>query len=756
MMKVKFFILLLVVFFARADEDILESTSLPEYSDLPTLSNGHVGYVIYSDAILMNGVYNGERGQSHRARIPNWSNVVTNLSCDDDCLYRLHLKQGYFEAIYNKNGYKLTQHMYPHRYYNRAIINRFVLERTNGSSSYSINLRVDPLNETSIDLDLKYTKYDRAEGIDFTTRCYQTNVKENSTYQSAFKPVCIAHTDAPISLTISTTQGTAEYTHITVVGPTETEIRKELIDILQKEISYQSLFTKHASQWENDMNKYGISVENNTEVNQVIRSSLFYLISNLPSSSTNQKNGIFYGLSPSGIGKGGILYAEYQGHSFWDTEMWMYPPILMFNPKWSEELLYYRYHVRNAAADNALYTGYKGYRFPWESAYTGWEVTPDCCPEVVEYQHHIISDIAFAFRSHLAATRDLTWWKKYGCDIAWNTAKFWESRVKFNETTKFYDIRNVMGPDEDHHDIDNNVYTNVNAAINLYFGDFAGCACREVLGISSENEYKNFSMIAKSLTLLYDKEADFHPQFEGYNGEEIKQADVVLLGYPLQFPMNAETKRNDLLYYDNKTRSTGPAMTWGVHTIGFLDIKDETLAAKFFERSYTVYTHKPFNVWSENQPGTPGAGNFITGAGGFLQSVINGYAGIRLHFDYLSITNFYTPVNSSALVLNGITYLYNRFSIRIENGRASIEFLEVSNEHPIKVTLKPTNAVYDPNVGTKILFTNDQEIIMEPKTDVFESCVLKETKLGIEAGAGILNVGLTLIASLILLINFVN
>lgn len=93
-----------------------------------------------------------------------------------------------------------------------------------------------------------------------------------------------------------------------------------------------------------------------------------------------------------------------------------------------------------------------------------------------------------------------------------------------------------MGPDEDHHNIDNNVYTNVIAAINLYFGDYAGCTCKEVLGISN-GDYEKFAKIAKSLTLLYDEENDLHPQYEGYAGDMIKQADAVLLGFPLQYPM---------------------------------------------------------------------------------------------------------------------------------------------------------------------------------------------------------------------------
>lgn len=95
-----------------------------------------------------------------------------------------------------------------------------------------------------------------------------------------------------------------------------------------------------------------------------------------------------------------------------------------------------------------------------------------------------------------------------------------------------------MGPDEDHSNIDNNVFTNVNAAINLYFGDFAGCVCKDVLGIS-DADYENFAMVAKSLMLLYDAEKDYHPQYEGYDGADIKQADAVLLGFPLQFPMDA-------------------------------------------------------------------------------------------------------------------------------------------------------------------------------------------------------------------------
>ena len=60
---------------------------------------------------------------------------------------------------------------------------------------------------------------------------------------------------------------------------------------------------------------------------------------------------------------------------------------------------------------------------------------------------------------------------------------------------------------------------------------------------------------AKALTYLYDARLDYHPEYEGYvNTTVIKQADVVLLGFPLLYPMNASTRRNDLLTYEQVTR----------------------------------------------------------------------------------------------------------------------------------------------------------------------------------------------------------
>lgn len=165
----------------------------------------------------------------------------------------------------------------------------------------------------------------------------------------------------------------------------------------------------------------------------------------------------------------------------------------------------------------------------------------------------------------------------------------------------------------------------------------------------------NWSKIANKIRLLHDAKLDYNPQYEGYNlSIPIKQADVALLGYPLQYAnINARTRRNNLKFYENVTRKNGPAMTWSMHAIGHLDI-DELPTEEFFNRTFASYIRKPFYVWNEYVDGvTDGASNFITGAGGFLQLIMYGYAGIRINADSLTIERSTLPPRTSKLKLNG-------------------------------------------------------------------------------------------------------
>lgn len=92
---------------------------------------------------------------------------------------------------------------------------------------------------------------------------------------------------------------------------------------------------------------------------------------------------------------------------------------------------------------------------------------------------------------------------------------------------------------------------------------------------------------------------NYHPQYEGYQqGTIIKQADTVLIGYPLAYKMNDSVKRNDLLIYENVTRTTGPAMTHAIYAISHIELNEIDKADVFFLKSYQNYIRPPFNVMS--------------------------------------------------------------------------------------------------------------------------------------------------------------
>lgn len=117
-----------------------------------------------------------------------------------------------------------------------------------------------------------------------------------------------------------------------------------------------------------------------------------------------------------------------------------------------------------------------------------------------------------------------------------------------------------------------------------------------------------FSAVAAHLKLPYDAAHDYNPQFDGYTrGTVIKQADTVLIGYPLLYayndtaPSTAAALRNNLAYYESVMRSTGPAMTWSMHAVQHLQQRPRDPAAVrhadvLFQRGWRPYVRAPFLV----------------------------------------------------------------------------------------------------------------------------------------------------------------
>jgi len=365
-----------------------------------------------------------------------------------------------------------------------------------------------------------------------------------------------------------------------------------------------------------------------------VNTSLYYLLSSV-------RHDVVHSLSPGGLASNG-----YNGHTFWDCETWMYPPFLVWHPDIAESLLAYRIErLPNARAKALTYSPpYSGAMFPWESAFSGAETCPPWA-DTGQLEQHITGDVAFAAKQFYAMSQDDAWLGSGGFALASGAADFWLSRVEEGATDGLAHINRVIPPDE-YATGDDSVYTNYVAAVALRLA----AAWATKLGRPSKPEW---SSVAERIPLLFDEAKHYHPEYRNYTpGTQIKQADVVLLAYPLMLNMSDEVREADLAAYEPATDPNGPAMTWAMHAVGHLDSGKPALAASLFNRSF-ANVKPPFGVWTETPQG--GTTNFLTGAGGFLQGVLMGYAGLRIHDDRLTLRPTLIEA-SSRVAVRGVRY----------------------------------------------------------------------------------------------------
>eukprot|EP00039_Didymoeca_costata_P003219 m.66143 g.66143 ORF g.66143 m.66143 type:complete len:560 (-) comp11784_c0_seq2:129-1808(-) len=428
-------------------------------------------------------------------------------------------------------------------------------------------------------------------------------------------------------------------------------------------MSAEQLFEEHLDAVAELQNR--IEVTGNDELARVVNASLYAM--NAGVSAT-----VNYSTSP-----GGLPTNAYNGHAFWDVETWMWPTWLAFFPDIAKSVLEYRYLRRDPAKQNAMLHNFSGLMFPWESAFSGVEVDP---AQGTTTEEHLQGDIAFAFRQYYEATGDVTWLKTTGFEVIEGIATFWASKAVRNANGT-YSIPNIMGPDEYHGGVTDSAYCNVIARFSLY-------AAYELASVVGQTQNSTFKEIGDNLLIPYDKNFDYHPEFAGYTrGTKVKQADTIMLGYPLLYKMNKRTRINDLEYYENVTDENGPAMTWSMFCIGYLDIaKTEPnefnqelsdKAASFFTRGYANNAIGPYRVWHE-VVGGGGAPNFITGAGGFMQSVWAGYGGIRFSSSALELKAPQPLPNSTKLVLRNVQYLGNKLTIEADEHYWSVVLMHAS------------------------------------------------------------------------------
>lgn len=368
----------------------------------------------------------------------------------------------------------------------------------------------------------------------------------------------------------------------------------------------EALMQAHCRLWD-ELWQGDIRIEGDDDAQRIVRFALFNLYSSC-------RGGSRLSIPPMGLSLQG-----YNGHIFWDTELWMYPPMLLLNQDIARSMLDYRFDRLPAARKKALAYGYRGAMFPWESDDSGEEATPTHAL-TGPFEHHITADIGIACWNYYCVTRDMRWLQREGYPLLKEIADFWASRVTRNQDGS-YSIHNVTGADEYANGVTDNAFTNGAASLALKYA----CLAAEICG---EKVPEIWREIGENIRVL-QFENGVTREHSTYKGEMIKQADVNLLAYPLGVITDEYRQRQDLEYYAERIdQKDGPAMSYSVYCVQYARMGEADKAYEMFRRCYEPNLRKPFGVISE----TPTSNNpyFMTGAGGLLQAVLNGFCGLQI------------------------------------------------------------------------------------------------------------------------------
>lgn len=368
----------------------------------------------------------------------------------------------------------------------------------------------------------------------------------------------------------------------------------------------ERLMYDHCRLWD-ELWQSDVLIEGDDDAQRAVRFALFNLYS-----SAREGSGL--SIAPMGLSSQG-----YNGHVFWDAELWMYPPMLLLNPAVAKSLVDYRTGRLGAAHKRAFAYGYQGAMFPWESDDAGEEATPTSSI-TGPFEQHITADVAIACWHYYCVSRDRDWLLSKGYPLLKSVADFWVSRSVKN-TDGSYSVHNVQGADEYASGIDDNAFTNGAASCAL---DYA-CKAAKVCGKAPS---ASWSEVGKKLRILSFPDGVTR-EHATYDGRMIKQADANLLAYPLGIIKDKSVWKKDLEYYAGRIDpNDGPAMSYSVFCIQYARMGDAEKAYEMFRRCYKPNMRMPFGVLAETS--TSNNPYFVTGAGGLLQAVMNGFCGLQV------------------------------------------------------------------------------------------------------------------------------
>lgn len=466
-------------------------------------------------------------------------------------------------------------------------------------------------------------------------------------------------------------------------------------------IGFDGLLAEHRRAWAARWEDCDIRLDGNPQLQLEVRFALFHLIASIANDDE------------AAVGARGLTGDAYRGHVFWDSDVYVLPFLAATHPAAARAMLEYRVRRLPAALRTARAAGRAGARFPWESAASGVEVTPDSVlgdrgQKLPVYTgrlaEHIVADVAWGAAHYIDWTDDEVFAAGRGLELLVQTARYWASRIELDDDGRGH-LRDVIGPDEYHEHVDDNAYTNVMARWNLRR------AADAASGALDEGEHRRWLELAESLVDGYDQRTGIYEQFAGFHALEplviadiatqrpvnasrllgaertrasqvVKQPDVLMLHYLIPREVAAGSLPANLDFYEPRT-ALGSSLSAGVHAALLARAGRPDQALELLRLTARVDLDDIDQI--------TGGGVRLAAMGSLWRALALGFAGIQPQGDQLAID----PIPVPGLDALDLRVLFRGSVVRV---RITQDAAEVTSTKPITVLAPDGTTV---NAGPK-------------------------------------------------------
>jgi trehalose/maltose hydrolase-like predicted phosphorylase len=406
-------------------------------------------------------------------------------------------------------------------------------------------------------------------------------------------------------------------------------------------VGFDALVAEQRAAWAHRWADAAISIDGDDEAQLAARFALFHLLS-----VASDDGG-------AAVGARGTSGPAYDGHVFWDADVFVLPVLAAVRPAAARAMLRYRVDRVAAARRRAKALGHAGALWPWESTDDGDDVTPEVGRDrhgrpvpilTGAAEHHIVADVAWAAVHYARWTGDVGFLEGAGLPLVIDGARFWASRIETDQQGRAH-IRGVIGPDEYHALVDDNAFTNVMARWHLR----TAADLAERVRAAPPQEVATWRRLADAIVDGYDGHTGRYEQFAGFSaltplriadvatppiaadlllGREVvqasqvvKQADVVMLHHLLPDALPEGSLARDLAFYEPRT-AHGSSLSPAIHAAAWARAGRPDLGLDLLRIALRLDL--------DDVTGTTAGGLHVATLGGVWQAIVHGFLGVRV------------------------------------------------------------------------------------------------------------------------------